>query len=105
MTTIVGRVAATALLSAAILFATQSCSVFNNGPQGQPGAQATQPATAAPAASVPASPPGAAPASAPAAPIQVQQAAPQPQGIQNFTMAVRQVTEKVRPAVVQITSS
>src|SRR5512133_3805470 len=105
MTTIVGRVAATALLSAAILFATQSCSIFNSGPQGQPGAQATQPATAAPASSVPASPPSAAPASvpasAPAAPVQVQQAAPQPQGIQNFTTAVRQVTEKVRPAVVQ----
>lgn len=104
MIAILGRIVVTALLSAAIVFGADSCSVFNTQPT-LPGAQATQPATAAPATS--ASQPAAAPASVPAAsqPAPAQQPTTQAQPATNFTTAVRQVTEKVRPAVVQITSS
>src|SRR5512142_1105037 len=105
MISMIGRIAATALLSATILLGAESCSILN-GQQGQPGAQAPQSAATSPATTAPpAAPAPAQAASAQAVPAQSLQAAPAAQSAQNFTGAVRQVTEKVRPAVVQITSS
>jgi S1-C subfamily serine protease len=94
-----GRIVATAALAAGIVLSAQACSVLSSL-GGQSGAQSAQPATAAPA-----SPPAGQPASQQPAASQPAPAAPQAQIATNFASAVRQVSEKVRPAVAQITSS
>ena len=100
----IGRIVATTALSAGILLSVQACSLFS-GPSGQPGAQSTQPATAAPTTAAVSAPVSAAPPAAQPAPPQAAPAAPQSQTGQNFATSIRQVSDRVRPAVAQITTS
>jgi S1-C subfamily serine protease len=96
----IGRAVATTMFALTTLLSAQACSLLQ-GPNGLPAAQATQPAKS----TQPASGPSSATVLSPAVQPQAQPAAPQPQTGQDFAISVRQVSEKVRPAVVQITSS
>ena len=109
MITNIARIFAAAVLSAIILLSVQACSLFS-GPSSQPGTQGTPPATAVPAAqtasaTAASAPVSAPPAAPPSAPAQAAPSAPAPQAGQSFSTAIRQVADRVRPAVVQITSS
>ncbi|HEX9016423.1 MAG TPA: trypsin-like peptidase domain-containing protein [Chloroflexota bacterium] len=102
MTALLGRILATAVLTAAIVLGAESCSIFSGSQGAQPSAPSTQ-TTSPSAASVPAAPQAS--AAVQPAPAASQPGSPSPQAGQSFGSAVRQVVEKVRPAVVQITTS
>ena len=99
----IARIAATAVLIAAILLSVQACSLLA-GPGGQPAAQGSAPTTTAPVAT-PAAATSPSSASAAAASPATASGVPLTQTTQGFATAIRQVADAVRPAVVQITSS
>ena len=102
----IGRIVATTLVAIGILLSVQACSLFST-PENQSGTPSTQPAKSTPEVATTAAASSGSPAS-PAlqvAPGKAASSAPQPQTGRDFATSVRQVSDRVRPAVVQITSS